>query len=504
MGNNYNAILKASSLIGGAQGVSLVVGMARVKFAAVLIGTAGVGLLGAYQSFQALAATVAGLGLQSSAVREIALAASESHSDRLAHLVLALRRFCLLAGIAGCVLVAAFSVPISQLTFGNDDHALEIVILGIPVLFTVLQGGQMAVIQGLRKIGSLARLNVFGAVFGTILSIGLYTWLGVQGILPSLVGMGVITLLLSSWQARQIKLPKVVHDWSESFRLARGFVGMGLAFMWSGLMVAAVAYLTRVLVVQSHGLEGAGLFSAAFNLSGMFVGFVLSSMSADYFPRLTAVFGDRGSANQLVNEQTEIALLLAVPGLLATLTFAPWIVRLLYTKEFLPAAPLLQWFVLGCLGRVISWPMGFLMLAAGKSRWFVISETGAGLLHLAAVWFGLALWGLTGTGIAFCVLYVVYTCAMVVVSRSLTGFAWSKRTTRLILFGLTAVLGLFILAYCLPPLSAFVSGAVLTGLGSLFCIRELCSRLSDDHRLKRLLISVGLRLSSLRRVYGTR
>lgn len=42
--------------------------------------------------------------------------------------------------------------------------------------------------------------------------------------------------------------------------------------------------------------------------------------------------------NRLVNEQTEIGLLLAVPGLQATLSLAALIIRLYYTDAFLSAA----------------------------------------------------------------------------------------------------------------------------------------------------------------------
>jgi len=47
-------ILKSSSLMGGAQGINLLLGMVRTKFAAVLIGPLGVGLLGNYMAIQGM------------------------------------------------------------------------------------------------------------------------------------------------------------------------------------------------------------------------------------------------------------------------------------------------------------------------------------------------------------------------------------------------------------------------------------------------------------------
>ena len=47
-------------------------------------------------------------------------------------------------------------------------------------------------------------------------------------------------------------------------------------------------------------------------------------MGTDYYPRLTATIHDPVATNRLVNEQTEVALLLAGPVLLAMLALAPW------------------------------------------------------------------------------------------------------------------------------------------------------------------------------------
>ncbi|MEK9776722.1 MAG: hypothetical protein VW339_11375, partial [Quisquiliibacterium sp.] len=70
--NSYAQILKASSIMGGAAGINLLLGMVRVKFAAVLIGTTGVGLIASFTAIQGLIGTLAGLGIHSSAVRDIA------------------------------------------------------------------------------------------------------------------------------------------------------------------------------------------------------------------------------------------------------------------------------------------------------------------------------------------------------------------------------------------------------------------------------------------------
>lgn len=482
---SYAQILRASSIMGGAAGVNLLLGMLRVKFAAVFIGTTGVGLIASFSALQGLIGTVAGMGLQSSAVREIAAAVGEGDEKAVGRAVLTLRRLCWLTGLAGMAAMMLLSPLLSQLTFGHRHYALDIAALGVIILLGNLSGGQMALIQGTRRIGDMARVNIYGAVAGTVAAIGFYAALGLRGIVPTLVTVSAIQLALSWYFARQAPVPHAARTWRQTFVEAGDMVKLGLVMMWNGLMGSAVAYLTVMLITQHEGTQAVGLYSAAFALSGMFVNFVLGAMGADYYPRLTGVANDKPAMVRMVNAQTEIGLLLAIPGLLATLALAPWILQLFYTREFIGAVELLQWFVLGCLGRVISWPLGFVMLALGKGRWFLLTESSFNLLHVALIALGLRLYGIEGVAVAFFVMYVGYIVAVHLVSRHLLAFRWSAECTRLGLL-LFPTLGVtFIASRFLPVWPATVFGLSLTLAASVLCLRGLVARVGSQHRIVR-------------------
>lgn len=481
--SSYGQILRASSIIGGAQGISLLLGVVRVKFAAVLIGPLGVGLLGNLTAIQGMIGTIAGFGIQSSGVRDVAQAVGQGDQDAIGRTVLSLRRICWLTGLLGAMAIVAMSPWLSQWTFGSDEHVLDIAFLGLVILFSNLSGGQMALIQGMRRIGDLARLSMVGAVAGTVISIGAYVWLGLDGIVPALLLTSAVQLAASWHFARLVPVPRVAMTWFASLRAAGGMARLGFVFMWNGLIGSLVIYLTRALITQDISLVAVGIFGAAFALSGMLVNFVLGAMGADYYPRLTAVAPDRDAMNRLVNEQTEIGLLLAVPGLLATLSLSPWIIQIFYTGEFLPAVELLQWFILGCLGRVLSWPLGFVMLALGKGKWFFLTETSFNALHLALIWTGLMLLGLEGTAVAFFLLYIIYTAAVYAVGRHLIGFSWSLAMRRLLLMLLPVATVAFLAVRLLPLWPATILGLIITIGASVFSLRGLVERVGTNHRI---------------------
>src|SRR6186997_688046 len=68
----YAQILKSTALIGGSTATNLAFGVVRNKVMALLLGPSGVGLMGMYSSVSDLTVNIAGMGVQSSGVREIA------------------------------------------------------------------------------------------------------------------------------------------------------------------------------------------------------------------------------------------------------------------------------------------------------------------------------------------------------------------------------------------------------------------------------------------------
>jgi PST family polysaccharide transporter len=474
---SYGQIFKSTAFTGGASVVSLALGVIRTKVMAVLLGPAGIGLAGVYSTISALASTLAGMGISSSGVRQIAEAAGSGDERRIATTVLTLRRTALILGFTGAGLLAALSHPVSVLTFGDGRYAGAIAMLGLAVFFGTVAGGQAALVQGLRRIAELAQINVFGAMAGTAVGLPLIWWLGERGIVPLLVAVPATSLLVSWWFVRRVRTTEVTVPWHESASQARVLLGLGLAFMASGLMAAAVAYATRLLIVRQLGLDAAGHYAAAYALAGIYAGFILQAMGSDFYPRLTAVASDHPTVNRLVNEQTEIALLLAVPGVLGTLAFAPWVIHAFYSGGFDPAVPVLQWQVLGILGRIISWPIGFILLAKGMGKTFVLSEVLANAVHVGLVMVLLPLFGIMGAGMAFVGMYLWVTAFVFIVVWKATGFRWSRINLQMLAWMLPLVATMFAALYWLPASWSLAAGAIVTAGAGWVCLRGLVRRL---------------------------
>jgi PST family polysaccharide transporter len=374
----------------------------------------------------------------------------------------------------------AFSKPIAKITFGDGRYTNAVALLSMAVFFSVASGGQSALVQGMRRIGDLARSNMLGALYGTVFSVAIVYYCRERGIVLFLVVVAGMNMLTSWWYARKIKLEKISISWQQVMSEASGLLKLGLAFMASALLSAGTAYLVRAFVLRRLGVDAAGFYQAAWTLAGLYVGFILQAMGADFFPRLTAVANNNIACNRLVNEQTEVGLLIAVPGILATLCFAPLVIQLFYSARFEPSVVLLQWNCLGMILRVASWPMGFILMAKGERGLFMLTESLTNIVYLLLVWAGVSVRGLPGIGMAFLGMYLFCFLLVLFVVRRLSGFRWSTGSIRLGLIFIPIVTAVFIATQILPLHWSIALGVCGTLSACYYSLRTINTMISLD------------------------
>ena len=327
----YTEILRSTVLMGGASLVNVALSIIRNKAMAVLLGPEGIGLMGLYSSIVDIAQSIAGLGVGGSGVRQVAEAAGTGDAARIAQSATVLRRISVVLALLGGLLLAALAYPVSGFTFGDYQHVGGIVLLSLAVFFRLVSAGQSALIQGLRGIADLARINVLAGLFGTAISIPLIYLFGVQAIAPSLVVIAAASILPTWWYSRRIFPHPSPMPPRQFSREVSALLRLGFVFMASGLLTFGAAYAIRLIVLKEGGVTAAGLYQAAWGLGGLYAGFILQAMGTDFYPRLTATIDNSAECNRLVNEQAEISMLLAGPGLLGTLTLAPLMMSLFYS-----------------------------------------------------------------------------------------------------------------------------------------------------------------------------
>lgn len=484
--HSYGEILKSSVLVGGSSFLNIGIGIIRTKAMALLLGPSGFGLFGLYNSVADLTQAAAGLGVNSSGVRQIAESVGTGNDEQIARTAAVLRRTSIVLGAVGAAFLLLLSRPIAQTTFGGTKQAISVSLLSIAVLFKLISAGQAALIQGTRRIADLAKVSVFGALFGIVTSIPLVYFLRERGVVPAIISVAAMTILTSWWYSRKIAIKKIEVTLPQVWQETCALLKLGSVFMASGFMTMGVAYFVRITLLRSIGFEATGLYQSAWNLGGFYVGIILQAMGADFYPRLTAAIGDHAKSNRLVNEQTLVGLLVAGPGVLATLTFAPLVISLFYSSKFGAAVGVLRWICLGATLQVITWPMGFIAVAKGRQAIFFFSEFIWTIFAVTAALICVKRYGLEGAGIAFFGSYLFHWLITYPIAWHLTRFHWSSdnKRTGLLYFALTAIT--FCSFQALSLWWATVVGLMMFAFSFAYSARAL-ARLAPLDRLPPLL-----------------
>jgi PST family polysaccharide transporter len=424
--SSYRSIFKATSLFGGVQVYQILIGIIKSKFIAVLLGPMGMGIQGLYQSTLDLVKSITALGLGSSAVRDISEANGSGDQQRLGNVAATVQRLVWLTGLLGLAVTLCLSPLLSRLTFGNDDYTWGFAILSSTLLINQLCAGQKVVLQGMRRLKDLAKASAIGSTIGLIVSVPLYYWIGVKGIVPTMVLISLTAMFLSWYYSRRITIQKERLTTKQAIENGRSMMKMGVAMSISSILVTLFAYVLRWFIRSNGGVDEVGLFTAGFVIVNSYVGMVFTAMSTDYYPRLAAVNRDNARCNEIINQQGEIAVLILAPIIISCIVLMPFLIRLIYTEKFLPANDFITFAVTGTMFKAASWVISFCFLAKAESKLFIVNETIANIYILTLNLLGYFIGGLTGLGISFAIGNLFYLIHVFIIAHNRYLFRFSS------------------------------------------------------------------------------
>ena len=369
----------------------------RTKILAVLLGPAGIGLAGILNHIMATASTLCELGVSTSATRSVA---KNEPTDQLsfANIFSITSVLGLLLALIGAGLLFSFSRPIAEIMLSDKAQPWMLNILAIGILFTVVANIQKALLNGLRLYTALARLTIASAFISSLASVIIACYLHTEGVIYYVIAVPIINLLVTlffiSQTSARFQPVKLSRFLSESLAMIR----FGLPIMCSVLIDSAVILYVRKEVINTLGMEAAGLFQVAWAVTGIYIGFIFSAMMREYYPRLIQLAKSNSQTNAAVNQQIVLAIWLTTPLLLGITALAPLLVSLLYSPAFTPVIDTLRWMALGTVLKVITWAMGFIWVARGKGGYVLADSILWSVLFIGGVTLSLKQYGLISIG----------------------------------------------------------------------------------------------------------
>ena len=476
---SYRSIVKATGVFGTMQVFRTMISIVSSKFVAVYLGPIGFGLLSLLTNAINIIVAVTNFEFLTVATREVALVTHSEDKSELAKTIALLQKMAAVIGVLGAVVSALFCRVLSNLTFGNPDKQHWFLILSVYLLITSFSNARMAILQGANNIKVLALCNIVVAFITAIGSVIIYYFLRIEGIIWVMLYSSIILFLVTFYFTRQYTFKLKSFGFQEFYNKSSPIFKFGF-FMSANLVLGQICNFIIKLYLNDSGASSQvlGYYEVSTVILINYLGLIFNAMTFDFYPKLTAVSLENEKVKQLVNNQIEIALILVTPAIIFLYLAAPFLIELLYTKEFSSTFLILKFALFSVILKAVIFPLGYIVLVKGDKKLFFKQALFSDFLNLILSIMMYKYYGLLGLGIAFFLNYAIYAVYIYNMVNKQYGFSFIESCRKLIvvslIFGVLAIL----IVYSFEQLYVYILTSILFLISVFYSYKEMNQRIN--------------------------
>jgi len=362
-------IVKVFSLTSISTLVKMCTGLVSVKIVASIIGPAGVALVGQLNNFSTIALSLATGGINYGITKYIAEYKSDASKVKQ-YLATAFRITVVCSLLVGLVLLLLCK-QLSSLIMMTPQYWYVFAIFGITITFYGLNNMLVSVVNGYKQFNKYVKVNVVSSIFGVAFTVALVLALGLPGALISAVTFQSLMIFVSVLMLR--KLEWLRKDWLVGkFKrtIASQYFRYALMTLLSAFLVPISQMLLRGYVISEISITEAGWWEGMNRISNMYLMVITSSFSVYYLPRLSEI-SDRIELRHEIFKCYKVIVPLLLAGFTVIYFLRFFIVKLLFTHEFMPMTQLFIWQMAGDFFKICSWLLAFLMVAKSMTKAYI-------------------------------------------------------------------------------------------------------------------------------------
>ena len=486
MGKNYIQAFKSTTIFGGVQIFTIIIGLLKNKLIAYYLGVEGYGINSIFNSTINMIRLTSSLGIDLSGVKEISEANQKNDDLLLDKTISTVRFWGWVTGLIGSVILISMSPLISQWTFNSDKYTLAYIILSPTILFLSIYSAEMTILRGVRYIKEIANASVLGGFIGVVMAIPLFYWFKNDGIIPLIIASSFLSFVLMKYFSKKLVIKSSYYNSLETYYKNGGkLIKLGFLMSLGNIVGLLTSYLVIIVISNYGGVSDVGLYNAGWSITNQYIGLVFAAMAADYLPRLSAVNNDNLKMRECVNDQVEIASLIIGPILCLLLILAPFIVKILLSTEFLSTTLFIRILAFGIFFQASSWALGYVLIAKGNGQKYLTTQITASGIKLPLIAGFYLIWGLTGLGIGYIlsqISYLIYSWSVVYTNYE---FTFERK---LILFSLEQLLYLLLLMLTIIFLQEYIYiSAFIEALLLVMSIRSSFIKLNNNILISKII-----------------
>lgn len=306
----------------------------------------------------------------------------------------------------------------NQKIFGNDfeyDFVFKALALAMP--WYAVSVFLVSVLNGLGNFKKVIWINSIGNAIGLLVSIVLILEYKTFGALLSIVISPVLLFFVSFYFVnKEIAVLKIISSATFDFSFIKKLSSYSLMALVSSVLGPLVFLMVRNNIIQTLDINQAGFWETMMRISTYYMLFVSTILTVYFLPKLSTSKDNQETKNIFWSYYKGI-LPVFILGVIIIYFARFFIIKLLFSDEFLAVESLFFWQLLGDVLKVASLILGYQFFAKRLTTAFIISE----LVSLALFYFLsdylMGLFGIQGIVIAQAVDNFIYLLILTIYFR---------------------------------------------------------------------------------------
>lgn len=417
----YNTILKSNlfkitSLNSVSVLIKIGIGLITSKLLAIFVGPSGMALVGNFRNFIATVESISTLGFSNGIIKNIA--ENQSDKEKLSKTIATVFISQFFVSIILSFGLFIFANHWNNQIFGNTEKfqlVFKILALVLPFYSTSIT--LLAIINGLGQFKKVIYINIIGNLIGLLASMFLITNFNTLGSLLSIVVTPSLLFFATYYYiSQQLNLFKILKFNQFEFRILKQLSTFSLMALITALVSPIVYIAIRKFIIQTIGIEQAGFYETISRISSYYLMFITTILSIYFLPKLS-ISKNKFETKNIFYSFYKYLIPVFILGLIIIYLARFFIIKTLFTVDFLPVTSLFFWQLVGDLIKVCSWILAFNLLAKNHTKVYIATELFSyAVIYLSSIYF-IQLFGLEGVVIAHTFAYLVYLVVLVIYFR---------------------------------------------------------------------------------------
>ncbi len=405
----------------------ILAGIFTSKAIAIFIGVEGMALIGNLRNFISAIQSFAILGFYNGLVKYIA----EFKNDAIKLSKTLSTAYYI--GFVATILLSFLSYYNAQLIndflfSSNYNYAYVIEIMALALPFYSLNMFSFSIMNGFSKYKILLIINIIGQILGLLITLLLIYQNNIDGaLIAAVVAPSLILLITFVGFVNQRSLVSYVKISNVSIDILKKFSPYALMALVSAIALPLVSIIIRNYIIDSVGIKEAGYWEAMNRISDYYLMFVTSLMTLYVLPRFNEIDNKTEFRNEVLSLYKTIIPIFGI-GLFAIYLLRPFIITLIFSKEFQPVEDLFLWQLLGDFVKVLSVVIAYQFIAKKMFAHFIIIEVFLVVIMYFSSVYLIDIFGVKGAVIGHFVSYVMhYGIILLIFGSSLFGVLQEKQ-----------------------------------------------------------------------------